>query len=175
MREVSTQGIDVSRLTPCGALDLAIEIAGEARERYQELAQQLEIHHTREAAAFFGGMAESEAERLADLHEQRRRCFADAPPPPPIECGVAAPDYDDVRAFMTLRQAVEAALAAEERAEAFLDSAIRDAPDASVKTLLRELREGESRLEARLRRQLAALPADREADRADLADEPVAQ
>lgn len=173
---VSTPGFDISTLTPCGVLDLAFAIAEEAQERYAEFARQLSAHHTREAASFFGVMAETEAERTEALRHRRRQSFEDVPPAvPPIACVGLAPDYDEVRAFMSLRQAVTVALAAEQRVAALLDAAIQGAEDSDARALLCELRDDESRLQSLLRADLEALPPDREADLEDTGDEPVAQ
>ena len=50
-------GIDFSALTLKDALDLAILIEEEARERYEDFADQMEQHHTPEAGRFFRFMA----------------------------------------------------------------------------------------------------------------------
>jgi hypothetical protein len=49
--------IDFASLTLQDALDLAILIEEEAKERYEEFADNLSLHHTPEAAHFFTTMA----------------------------------------------------------------------------------------------------------------------
>ena len=55
------------------ALDLAILIEEEARERYEEFADQMELHHTPEAAHFFRFMAGNEEKHRAELAARRAR------------------------------------------------------------------------------------------------------
>ena len=45
--------IDFANLSLMDALDLAIFIEEEAKERYTEFYDQIVVHHTPEAAAFF--------------------------------------------------------------------------------------------------------------------------
>ena len=52
------------------ALDLAIMIEDEARGRHLEFADQMEIHHTENAAQFFRFMAENEARHGHELRER---------------------------------------------------------------------------------------------------------
>lgn len=173
---MATQGFDFSNLTLRGALDLAILIEEEAQERYLEFADQLEIHHTFEAACFFRRMSETEARRRAALRRRRRRLFQDAPRaiPNAMRTDVKAPDYDEVRAFMTAREAVNTVLHAEERAEAFFLHALPRTRDPEVRALFDKLLHEEVREQERLNDELAALPADSGRDPQDFADEPVA-
>jgi rubrerythrin len=171
---MATQGIDFSKLTLRDALDLAILIDEEAAERYEEFAVQLQIHHTPEAAAFFHWLAQGEAVHVDDLRGRRTLLFHETPccVKRACACGVKAPDYDDVRAFMTVRQALETAVHAEERADAFWDQAMAQAADPEVRALFRELHDEEIRQEEWLKRSLGALPPDPELSADDFADEP---
>ena len=47
------RGLDLATLSLLDALDLAILIEDEARERYEEFAAQMDQHRTPEAARFF--------------------------------------------------------------------------------------------------------------------------
>src|SRR5206468_1401602 len=69
-------GIDFAALSLKDALDLAVLIEEEAKERYEDLAEQMELHHTPEAARFFRFMASNEEKHHAELgneevHHQR--------------------------------------------------------------------------------------------------------
>jgi rubrerythrin len=174
---MATSGIDFSRLTLKDALDLAILVEEEAQERYEEMAHQMASHDTPEAANFFVFMAENEARHGAELSKRRQELFGGAP------CGVSramlfdveAPDYDEARAFMTPRQAMQSALRSETKAHAFFVAALPAIRDAEVKRLFEELRDEEVHHQALVRKELAKLPADPGVAPEDFADEPVAQ
>jgi rubrerythrin len=173
---VATQGIDFVRLGLRDALDLAILVEEEACERYGEFADQMELHHTPDAAGFFRVMAANEEKHRLQLATRRRARFADAPVTVTraMLFDVEAPDYDEVRVFMSARAALEAALRAEEKAHAFFDAALGTVADSDVRALFTELRADELVHQGLVRDELAKLPpADPFADE-DLADEPVA-
>ncbi len=67
------QTVDLSSLDLRDALDLASLIEEEAKERYDELAHQMETQHTTEAAAFFRFMEKNEARHGAELAERRKQ------------------------------------------------------------------------------------------------------
>jgi rubrerythrin len=71
--------IDFASLSIKDALDLAILIEEEAEERYRELADNLELHNTREAASFFRFMVGCEAEHGQELSAKREELFGDEP------------------------------------------------------------------------------------------------
>ena len=174
---MSTSGIEFRTLTLRDALDLAILIDEEAEERYEELADQMEVHHTPQAASFFHRMSSEEAKRGSQLRERRGRLFAHSPPTVSRSMlwDVKAPDYDQVRAFMTLREAMRTALGAEEKAHAFFVAALPRINDPEVKALFEELRDGEAQLQEQVRNDLAELPPEPEVSPEDFADEPVGQ
>ena len=64
-------GIDFTALSLKDALDLAVLIEEEAKERYEELAAQMEQHHTPAPAHFFRFMAGNEAKHRAQLSVRR--------------------------------------------------------------------------------------------------------
>lgn len=154
------KSIDFSKLTLMDALDLAILIEDEAAERYAELAQQLELHHNADVAAFFRFMLRSEGDHAHRLSEQRRSRFGDS------NSGVSramlfdveAPEYDEVRATMHLRRALEVALAAEVKAHGFFESALESVTDPEVRTLFEALSAEEAEHQAFVKRELAKLP-----------------
>jgi len=159
------------------ALDLAMLIEEEARERYEEFVAQMESTESAEPAAFFRFMAENEAKHGSAIAERRTMLFGHAP----IRVDRSmlweeeAPAYETVRAFMSPREAMEVALAAERKAQAFFAALVPRVTDAAVKALLEELRNEEVEHEQLVARQLAKLPAPPPSPAADYADEPVAQ
>jgi rubrerythrin len=173
----STRGIDFEHLTLKDALDLAILIEEEACERYGEFVDQMEMHDTADTARFFRFMAGNEEKHRAALATRRRELFADAPTTVTraMLFDVEAPDYDEARAFMTVRQALAAALRAEEKAHAFFEAAIPRIREASVRALFEELRAEEVGHQALVRREIANAPPDPEIASESFADEPVGE
>lgn len=174
---MSVDKIDWRTLSLRDALDLGILIEEEAKDRYEELASQMEVHHTAEAAAFFRVMVGNEAKHGEQLAKRRAALFAGerSMVSRAMLWDVEAPDYDEVRAFMTQRQALEVALRAEEKAYAFFVAALPNVQDPEVKTLFEELRDEEVQHQRLLKAQLAQLPPDRPTELDDVEDEPVAQ
>lgn len=159
------------------ALDLAILIEDEAKERYEEFAENLQVHHTSDAARFFTTMAGNEAKHGADLLERRRAMFGDAPTRVSRDMlwDVEAPGFDQTRMFMTARQAMEVALASEVKAYDYFDGALAHVQDAAVRTLFEELRGEEAEHQALVKEVMAKMPPDDPAAGAFEPDEPVGQ
>lgn len=174
---MTTQGIDFAKLSLQDALDLAILIEEEAQERYRELTDQLEKHHTPEAAQFFRFMAQNEERHRVELDERRKRLFADAPRTVTraMLWDVEAPDYDEARAFMSPRQAMETALRCEEKAHAFFVAALPRIENEEVRALFEELREEEVHHQQLVKKELAKLPPEPGFDPGDFTDEPTSQ
>jgi rubrerythrin len=168
---------DITALTARDALDLAILIEDEAAERYEELARQLAIHRTAEAAAFFGSMARNEALHRERLAERRRQLFGDSrrTMSRAMLWDIEAPEYDQARAFMTVRQAMEAALRSERKAHAFFAEAASLVHESGVRILLEELRDEELQHQELIRGQIARLPPEPGVDGAEFTDEPTSQ
>ena len=174
---MATKDIDLPHLTLKDALDLAIIIEEEARDRYLELAESLELHHTPDAAAFFMFMAKNEEKHRADLAERRLERFGDQPRSvgPLNVFDIEAPEYDDARAFMTVRQALDMALQAELKAQGFFVSVLSTIEDPKVRALLEELRDEEVEHQDMVKAQIAKLPLKPEPRPDDYADEPAPQ
>ena len=172
-----TAGLDFSTLGLQDALDLAILIEEEAQERYLELVDQMEQHHTPEAARFFTAMAENERRHGEALRARRRSLFGDAAARVRRSqlWDIEAPEYDAVRALMSARQAMETALRSETKAHAFFVQAIPHLSDPEVKKLFQELREEELLHQALVREAMRNLADGPDADPADYEDEPVGQ
>lgn len=171
------QQIDFSRLSLRDALDLATLIEEEAHERYLELADQMDQHRTPDAARFFRFMAANEAKHGAELAHRRQALFGDAPRNVgrALIFDVEAPDYDEARAFMTARAALEVALRCEEKAHAFFVEALPFIGDPQVQALFAELRDEEVHHQELVRREIERLPPDAETDGEAFVDEPAAQ
>jgi rubrerythrin len=169
--------IDFAGLDLRDALDLAILVEEEAHERYLELADQMQKHHTTSAAAFFSTMAQNEQRHGEELRARRQKLFADAPRrmTRAMLWDVEAPDYDEVRAFMSVRQAMETALRAETKAHAFFTQAIPHLQDQEVQRLFEDLRNEEVIHQTLVREALRNVPPEPEGDPGDHEDEPVAQ
>jgi rubrerythrin len=174
---MSPSGIEFSTLTLRDALDLAILLDEEAEGRYEELAEQLELHHTPEAAAFFHRMSSEERRHVSQLRQRRQQLFPGAGPGTSHVAlwDVKTPGYDQVHVSMTLREAMQTALGAEEKAEVFFEAVLREVRDAEVASLFGELRDEEARLHEQVERDLAALPPEPAARPEDFEDEPVEQ
>jgi len=174
---MTTRGIDFSRLTLKDALDLAILIEEEAMDRYDEFADQMEIHRTPEAAAFFRLMSGNEARHGEELRRRRDRLFPGEPRlvSRAMLFDVEAPDYDQARAFMTPRQAMQSALKSEEKAHDFFLSALPGIQDAEVRALFEELRDEEVEHQDLVKQEIEKLPPDSGPPPEGFVDEPVAQ
>lgn len=169
-------GIDFERISLRDALDLAVLIEEEARDRYRELAEQLSVHGTPEVAVFFSRMARIEEHHRTELLERRGTLFGSAPSS--IDRSnlfdVEAPGYEEARAFMGVRQALETVLAAEVRAHDFFDQALPRVKDPESRALFEELRQEEVHHQALVKAELARCP-DQPDDSEAYADDPVAQ
>jgi rubrerythrin len=168
--------VDFAHLSLQDALDLAILVEEEAQERYLEFADQMEEHHTPEAARFFAIMARNEQKHGEDLRTRRRALFGVLPPRVKRSqlWDVEAPDYDKARAFMPARQAMQVALASEKKAYEFFVRALPHIADAEVRMLFEELRDEEVTHQSLVREAMHALPPERPDDPGDYEDPPVA-
>jgi erythrin-vacuolar iron transport family protein len=168
--------INFASLSLVDALDLAILIEDEARDRYGELADQMELHHTPEAALFFRQMAVNETRHGTELAMRRQALFPTAARTVTREMlwDVEAPGYESVTVFMSVRQAMVVALEAEIKAHDYFAAALEYVFDPDVKALFVELRNEEIEHQEMVRRGMAKLPPGPEANPDDFADEPVA-
>ena len=173
---MSLRGVDFSQLSLRDALDLAILIEEEAQERYEEFADQMVKHHTPEAARFFRFMADNEAKHGMELAKRRVQIFGREAHTVTRSMlfDIEAPEYDEARAFMTPRAAMEAALRSEIKAHAFFFAALPRVQDTEVRALFEELCNEEVEHQELVRRELAKLPPDDEVAPDAFADEPTA-
>lgn len=166
--------IEFESLSLKDALDLAILVEDEARERYEEFISQMELHHTADSAAFFRFMAANEAKHGRELTERRQQLFGDQPRSVDraMLYDVEAPTYDAARAFMSPREALDVAMAAERKAWSFFDRALAAVEDPGVRELFEELREEEVEHQQLVQEQLDKLPPARDVDPDDYVDPP---
>ncbi len=172
-----TADIDFSKLSLKDALDLAILVEDEAQERYNEFAAQMESHHTADAAKFFRFMAHNEAKHGEELSARRKELFGDEPMSVDRSMlwDVEAPEIDEARAFMSIQQALEVALAAEVKAFDYFDRAFPEVKDPGVKELFAELRDEEIEHQDLVKQEMAKAGAADGFDPNDFGDEPAAQ
>lgn len=169
------KSIDLKNLSLQDALDLAIAIEEEARERYKEFADLIGDRYHGDAAEFFETMVGNEEKHRQALVHRRQALFGDARTR--IEqddvADVEAPEYRVARNYMGTRQALEVALAAEQKAWEFFDEALSMAQNEAVRALFTELRDEEAHHSQMVRDLLDRLPGDDEPDReADEVDTP---
>jgi rubrerythrin len=142
---ITVMGFDFGALSLMDALDLAVLIEEESKERYLDFAEQMELHYTPEAARFFRFMAECEEKHRAVLAERRVELFDGTPPR--VTRGmifeVEAPEFDEVRVFMSAQEALKVALRAEKRACAFFEEALPRLQNPRARELFEELRDEE--------------------------------
>jgi Uncharacterized conserved protein len=169
--------IDYSKLTLKDALDLAILVEDEAKERYIEFAEQMEAHHTTDAAKFYRFMAQNETRHGHDLLERRQTLFGGAPSriDRSMLWEVEAPEYEKAHAFMSPRAALEVALESEAKAWLFFDNVLKYVHDPVVKRLFEELRNEEVEHQELVKKEIGKLPPDSGMADEDFVDEPVAQ
>ncbi len=141
----------------------ALAIEREAAERYGEFAQRMGDLGNDAVAEVFASLAGFESEHLDEL---RRRTRGVALPPPPAEgwrwLENGAPEAaarELVYRVMTPRHALEIALAAERRAQAFFEGALMRAGDPAVEALAREMAAEEQEHVAMVERLLDRTPA----------------
>lgn len=174
---MTTKTLDLTGLDLRDALDLAVLVEEEAKDRYEELAAQMENQHTSEAAAFFHSMVTNETRHGEELAARRKALFGDAPRrvDRSLLWDVEAPAYETVRAFMTLREALIVALQAEVKAYKFFSEALKLPVAEPVRELFEELKQEEVLHQELVNKQLSSLPRDPGPTPEDYADEPVAQ
>ncbi|MDX9722309.1 MAG: ferritin family protein [Myxococcota bacterium] len=153
--------LNLSTISLMDALDLALLIEREARERYELFAAQLGYGGGYDAGAFFASMAESEAKHGHDLEARRKALFGDTPAKMKSEDvdEIEAPEMGAPRRGMSVVQAFEVGLAAEKRAHDFYESALPHITDPEVRALFIALRDEETEHLEMLQAAMAKLPA----------------
>ena len=164
-------GLSLEKLSAKDALDLAILIEEEARERYTLLVGQVGGRYAGDAGDMFRAMAVAEAKHGEDLSRRRLKLFGDEPRTVTRDMlyEVEAPGLSAPRVFMSAREAMEVALSSEQKAREFFEQALEVVKDPQVRDIFAALREEEVEHEAWVRARLEKLPPgpDLEDDEAD--------
>jgi rubrerythrin len=169
--------IDFAQLSLRDTLDLAITIEEEAKERYDDFAEQMDAHRTADTANFFRFMADNEIKHAEKLAAQRQELFGDEPSTADTSMlyDIEAPDFDEARAFMSIRAALDVAMESEVKAYDFYNHAGAEITDAEVRELFLELRDEEANHQKLIHQIIAKMPEDDGFDPDDFVDEPAAQ
>jgi rubrerythrin len=169
--------IDFSQLSLRDVLDLAISIEEEAKERYDDFAAQMDSHKTPEVAKFFRFMAANEIKHAEKIAEMRHTMFGDDPSTADRSMlfEIEAPEFDKVRAFMSMQAALDVAMQSEVKAYEFYDQALPEVTDADTRELFVELRDEEARHQEMIREVMNKVPEGKGFDPDDFVDEPVGQ
>jgi rubrerythrin len=166
-----------SQLSLRDTLDLAIAIEEEAKERYDDFADQMDAHRTPDTAKFFRFMADNEIKHAERLAAQRNDLFGNEPNTADTSMlyDIEAPKFDAARAFMSVRAALDVAMESEVKAYEFYDNALGEVTDAEVRELFLQLRDEESRHQELIQEIKDKVPADDGFDPDDFVDEPASQ
>ncbi|HEX6019907.1 MAG TPA: ferritin family protein [Burkholderiaceae bacterium] len=151
----------------------ALAMERDAVQRYEELADAMEMANNRDVAKAFRTMAGYEAKHAQAIMDQMK-WTVDPPVPARAWPSAEAPEVvpnDEVHYLMQPWHALELALAAEQRAEAFFDELARTATDDAVRRAAIELRDEETEHVAMVRKWMARYPKP-DADWADDPDPP---
>lgn len=121
----------------------AFAMEREAVQRYTEFADAMEQHNNRDVAALFRTMAKYEAKHAQQILAEMGWTEASAPSADPSAWpGFEAPEtvpIDEVHYLMQPWHALQLALGAEQRAEAFFGALARASTDESVRRAALEL------------------------------------
>jgi erythrin-vacuolar iron transport family protein len=165
--------LDLGTMDLRDALDLAILMEEEARQRYLAFSQIVGGRYQGDASDVFRLMASYEQKHGEQLEARRRSLFHDQPRRMQLEMldDVEAPDRGQPRVFMSARDAMQVAIAAEEKAYDFFDGAVRAVRDPGVKSLFEELRAEEAEHRRILSERILKMPVGPDMVESD-ADQP---
>jgi rubrerythrin len=165
--------IDFSKLDLRDALDLAILIEEEAKERYQEFTKLVGGRYEGDAGDIFKLMAGYEDKHCEQLRARRKKLFGRQKVRVSRDLieDVEAPDRGKPRVFMSARQALEVALESEEKAFDFFAAALKQVKDARVKKLFSDLKAEEVIHKRLIKARLKKLPTGPDVEEGE-ADEP---
>ncbi len=150
--------LDFSTLSLQDALDMAVLIEKEAEDRYLLFADQIGHRYPGDAANFFTMMARNEQRHGIEIAERRRMLFGDTPSrvtPNMIKKDIEAPETGKAIRYMSPRQALEVAMESEIKAYEFYDSMLQVIQDATVRNMIKTLRDEEAEHQILLNEQKA--------------------
>ncbi len=164
--------LDFSTLDLMDALDLAILIEDEARDRYSFFAEQIGRRDVVDAASVFESMAINEDKHGRQLADRRQELFGDKPMRVNKTAifDVEAPEFGAPRWNMSPLKAFQLALVSEEKAYGFYDEAIKHVKDPGVHQLFTELRDEETEHVRLVMDAIATLPPGSDVDVEDQDD-----
>jgi len=154
--------IDFTKIDLRDALDLAILIEEEAKERYVSFTRIVGGQYAGDASEVFRRMAINEEKHGTQLLELRRSLFGNEPrriTRDQID-EVEAPSMDRARLSISSRQAFEVAIDSEVKAYEFFARACRAAIDPKVRRLFTDLREEEREHRELLEKRLPDFPPE---------------
>jgi rubrerythrin len=155
-----TTRIGFASLSLMDALDLAFMIEKEAYQRYLKFAAQFGVEGPERPGHFFRTMAENEAKHGKEIAERRHALFGATPSRVTLDdlFDVEAPEEGAVRRTMSVMQAFQVGIAAEQKAYDFYDQALKHITDPDVSKLFVELRDEETEHVRLLRDRMEKLP-----------------
>jgi len=164
--------LDFTTLDLRDALDLAILIEEEARERYQSFTKIVGGRYAGDASEVFRRMAVNEEKHGTQLAELRQSLYPGEPRRVTRDQidEVEAPAMERARLTLSSRRAMEIAIESETKAHDFFSRACRAATDPKVRRLFMDLRDEEREHEQMLRKRLPDFQAEPALDE-DLAEE----
>jgi rubrerythrin len=142
-----TAQLDISTLNLQDALDMAVLIEKEAEDRYLLFADHLGQRYPGDAANFFSMMARNEQRHGIEISERRHLLFGDTPSRVTknmIKKDIEAPDTEKSIRYMSPRRALEVSMESEIKAYEFYDSILQIIQDATVRELIKGLRDEEA-------------------------------
>ena len=165
--------LDFAKLDLQDALDLAILIEEEARERYLEFQKLVGGRYKGDASDIFRFMADSEGKHHASLVARRKLLFKEAARRVDRSWfeDVEAPDRGTPRVFMGPRQALQVALESEVKAHDFFAGALPHVGNPEVKALFEELKAEEIQHRKHIEKAMKVMPAGPDLEEGE-ADEP---
>jgi rubrerythrin len=154
--------IDFKTLDLRDALDLAILIEEEAKDRYVEFTRTVGGRYAGDATEVFRRMAVNEEKHGTQLAEIRRSLFGNQPRRVTRDLidEVEAPERNKVRYSLSAHRAIRIAIESEQKAYDFFAQACRDATDPKVRRLFVDLREEEREHREMLERRLPDFPEE---------------
>ncbi len=140
--------LKLSELTLKDALDLAILVEEEAKERYLEFERQIGTANEHDAGSFFLKMADNEMKHAEELRLKREKLFGKTETRINLETlymfqEIEAPEFDKAQSFMSVKDALTVARDCEVKAFEFFNKAEKLVSDKEVKDLFTHLKEEE--------------------------------